>query len=107
MLLASAVGASPAGAQDSGNDPSSGSGEALPAEVTISGVLPGVQPPLCIQQVGDYDQAYVEAYPDLQFQLGVTCPERGYTEYDRTATEGLFDEPDKPGNGAYRLPADR
>lgn len=73
-----------------------------PEGTFVSAIVPGSSPQACMQQVGKYDQAYVDAAPaEVQMKLGVTCAERGFTRRDEALTKKMFDEPDRPGNGAF------
>lgn len=68
-------------------------------ERMLTDILADHVPPVCIQQVGRYDEKDLAGGMDAK--LDVTCESRGYAKRDDKITRDMFDEPDKPGNGAF------
>ena len=95
------VGACGSSGRQAGESDVVGVAHARPAGTFMSGILRGESPVICLQQVGDFDEAYVKSAADVEAQLNVTCAERGFTRRDAALTEKMFDEPDVPGNGAF------
>ena len=71
-------------------------------ERLISGITRARGHDVCLQQVGRYDESYVAAHASSRFEFDVECATRGFAIRDPALTRELFDDPDKPGHGAFR-----